>query len=312
MEKVWVIEDPDELLRSFRIRYLRPEAPLPDEKDPAKAYSCSVLFWGGGQFYNNQGVIGFCFFLLMFAFYTGTALGVIFWRDIVQFLRQRGVSVSLFLLVALTLQLCALIVWSLSCSNAYHRAAKFRKQRFAGSTSHAFPFLCSLLLPGWGQFLNGQPLKGSIFGGFSVVSYFSLAAVPAILLAWKDLEPSADRFLVEVVFTSAVLFIPLIPFVWIFSSYDALKISLDPMKKDPLWVRIKAANNRRRFQGWVRGVYPQIKRTLVLVLFLGLLLIVLYFYFPQRFYAGELASARSWLQMQGITLLPDLLGRLFP
>jgi hypothetical protein len=38
---------------------------------------------------------------------------------------------------------------------------------------------------------------------------------------------------------------------------------------------------------------------------------VLYYYFPQRFYAGELASARSWLQMQGITLLPDLLGRLF-
>jgi hypothetical protein len=97
-----------------------------------------------------------------------------------------------------------------------------------------------------------------------------------------------------------------------FSSYDALKISLDPMKKDPLRVRIKAANVRRRNRGWVRGVFPHIKRTFVLVLFLGFFLIVLYGYFPRRFYAGELASARSWLRMQGITLLPDLLGRLFP
>jgi TM2 domain-containing membrane protein YozV len=309
MDKVWIIEDPDELLRRPRTRRTQTEAP---EKNPAKAYSWSVLLWGGGQYYNNQGMKGFCFYLLMFAFYNGTVFTVMFWRDIVQFLRDSGISVSVFLLVALALQLCTLISWSLCCSNAYHEAAKTRKKRFSGTRSRVFPFLCSLLLPGWGQFLNGQPLKGSVFAGFSVVSYFSLVAIPAILLAWKDLEPSTARFLVESVFTIAVLFVPLIPFVWMFSSYDALKVSLYELKKDPLWARIKAANNRRRNQGWVRGIFPQLKRTFVLVLFLAFFLIVVYNYSPQRFYAGELASARSSLQSQEMTLLPDLLRWLFP
>ena len=56
MDKVGVIEDHDELLRSLRSRHMRPKAPPPDVKDPAKAYSWSVVFWGGGQFYNDQGV----------------------------------------------------------------------------------------------------------------------------------------------------------------------------------------------------------------------------------------------------------------
>ena len=312
MDKVWVIANPDELLRDRKIRNLQPETLVSEGKNPGKAYSWSVLFWGGDRFYNKQVVKGLSFFSLMVAFYSGTALTVLFWRDIVLFLQDHGMSVSVFLLVELALLLFVLIFRSLCCSNAYHGTAKTGKKRFTGTRSRMIPFVCSLLLPGWGQFLNGQPIKGSVFAGFWVVSCYSLVTVPVVLLAWKDLAPSSARFLIESIFTVAVLFLPLIPFVWMLGSYDALKVSREVWKKEPLWERIKATYNLRRNQVWVRRVYRQIKRTVVLVLFLALFLIMFYNYFPRRFYTGELISARSWLQAQGLTLLPDLLGKLFP
>ena len=310
MDKVWVIKNPFELPHNRKAERMRPDAYLSQEKDPAKAYSWSVLFWGGSRFYNHQVVKGVSFLSLMLAFYTGTVFTVLSWHAIVGFLRDHGMSVSVFLFVVLTLLLCGLIFRGLCCSNSYHWTAKNRKKRFTGTRSRVSPFLCSLLLPGWGQFLNGQPLKGSVFAGFSVVSCFSLVAVPIVLLAWKDLEPSSARFLVELVFTIAVLFLPLIPFVWMFGSYDALKISLDEWKKEPLRERLKAAYSLRRNQVWLRRVFRQIKRTLVLIVLLVCFLIVAYYYLPRGYYAGELASARSWMQTQGMTLLPALLGRL--
>ena len=311
MDKVWIIKNPEELLRCRKPNPLHTEVPLTDEKDPAKAYSWSVLFWGGGQLYNHQVERGLYFLFLMIGFYTCIVFTVLFWRGIVQFLRGHGMSVSVYLLVAIVLLLCALIFWCMCCSNAYRVAAKARKKRFTGTGNRLLPFLCSLLLPGWGQFLNGQPLKGSVFAGLSVISYFSLVSVSVVLLVWKDLEPSSARFLIESIFTIAILCIPLIPFVWIFGSYDALKVSLEEWKKKPLWERIKMANNYRRNKIWVHRAFCQIKRTFVLVLFLVFSLIVLYNYFPHRFYSVELTSARSWLQTQGMTVLPDLLGRLF-
>jgi hypothetical protein len=53
-----------------------------------------------------------------------------------------------------------------------------------------------------------------------------------------------------------------------------------------MYERLKAANNRRHAYGWVRGVFPHIKRTLVLGLFLIILIIITArFYFPWSFIA---------------------------
>lgn len=310
MDKVWVIKDPCELQQPDGRDKLRQSMPsFPKEKDPSKAYSWSVLFWGGSQFYNNQVVKGLSFLILMAAFYAGTVTTVLCWPGIVRFLQSRGMSVSVFLLVSLLLLLCFLIFRGLCCSNAYYNVMKVRKDRFTGTRSRFYPFICSILLPGWGQFLNSQPLKGSIFAGFSMVSYFSLITVPVVLLVWKDLEPSFARFLVESVFTIAVLYLPLIPFVWIISSYDALKVSLEEWKKEPLLERIKVVYYLRRNRVWVQRVYCQAKRTFALVLLLFFFTIMLHNYFPSSFYSGQMASARSLLQTKGMTLLPDLLGR---
>ncbi|NTV93600.1 MAG: hypothetical protein HGA72_10185 [Chlorobiaceae bacterium] len=165
-------------------------------------------------------------------------------------------------------------------------------------------------MPGWGQFLNGQPVKGSIFSGFSIISLFSLISAPCIILAWPALEASEARFIIEGIFTCIVLFSPLIPVLWIFSGFDALKVSIDDLKKEPLFDRIKYANNRRRTQGLVRGVIPHIKSTLLFVLVLLFLLIFTYYYSPIKYYGEQLMSFQAWLQKLGMTIMPELIGRL--
>lgn len=307
MEKVWVVEDPDEELQRRKARRLTKV--LADEKNPAKAYTLSILFWGVGQNYNDQRGKGLLFQLFMLAFCTGAVLSLFFRDSLLQFLHSHEISAArVFMLVELLL-FCALIFWTYNAGDAYHSAKKLRTRPFSGIQSRVYPFLCSLLVPGWGQFLNGQPIKGSIYAGFSVLSLFSIISIPAILMAWPYLEASETRFIVEEIFTLAVLFTPLIPFIWIFGSYDALKVSFDDLKKEPFFDRIKYANNRRRTQGWVRGVFPQIKSTIILGLFLIVLVVVIYYTFPEDFYRDQLTDTQAWLHKQGMTIVPELIGR---
>jgi TM2 domain-containing membrane protein YozV len=310
-EKVWVIEDPDELPRSRKTQRIERQAPPVDEKSPATAYSLSTLFWGTGQIYSGERTKGLVFLLIMVLVCAPAVLAAVFFLPLLQFLKARNISLSTLFLTAEIMLFCALFFWKYNAGSAYHGADKKRRTAFTGVQSKVCPFFCSLLVPGWGQFLNAQPLKGSIYAGFSIFSLFTLLTIPAVLLAWPSLNISDSRFVVEMIFALTVIFAPVIPVFWIIGGFDALKVSLDDLKKEPLLDRLKAANNRRRNQGWVRGVFPQIKWTILLVLFLVLLVTVLYYYyFPKNYYVEELARLQSYLEKQGMTLVPGLIEHL--
>jgi TM2 domain-containing membrane protein YozV len=178
-----------------------------------------------------------------------------------------------------------------------------------GIRSRVAPFLASLVAPGWGQFLNSQALKGSIHSGLAVVGAFAVLSFLATLAVWPELDASDARFIVEGISAVSLLLLPLVPLLWAVSAYDALKVSLDDLKKEPLWERIKAAYYRGRTQGWVRGVFPQIKGTFLLVLFLVFFVIVVYSWFPVRYYAGLLEWVKGALSDRGMTIVPALIDR---
>lgn len=310
MEKVWEIKDPDAYLRSRKKSRTSVKKGVPFAgKNPAKAYTLSILFWGVGQNYNDQRGKGLLFQLAMLTFFTGTVVALFFKDALLQLLRSHDISTARVFILAEILFFVALIFWIYNAGDAYHTAVKTRTTRFKGIPSRVYPFLCSLVIPGWGQFLNGQPVKGSIISGFAVLSIFSLVSIPSILLAWPSLENSEARFIVEEIFSLAVLFAPLIPFIWIFGSYDAWKVSFDELKKEPFFDRIKYANNRRRMQGWVKGVIPQIKSTLVLGISLTVLVVVIYYSFPKSYYRNQLTAAQVQLNQQGMTIVPELISR---
>ena len=311
MEKVWEIKNPDGYLKSTEKKQLTRELTTwTGLKNPARAYTLSLFFWGVGQNYNDERGKGLLFQLSMIGLFVSIVLSVVFGDSLIGFLRSHQIDASQSFLAAELLFICLLIFWLSIAGDAYHTAAKSRKTRFSGIQNHVYPCLCSLLLPGWGQFLNGQPIKGSIFSGFSVFGIFAIVSIPVTLLIWSRLDTSDARLMVETVFAITVLYAPIVPLIWLFSGYDALKVSLDDLKKESLWERIKSANNRRRSQGWVQGVFPHFKSTFLLMIFLFALFLLISGSLPVDFYTDLLASTAAYLNKQGMVILPDIIDRL--
>lgn len=311
-EKIWEIKDPDSYSKSGRKKRAEEETAqrARNEKDPAKAYSRSVFIWGAGQNYNGEYGKSLAFMLLMVVVCLGVGLGLFFQDALLVYLNAARVPFADTFLAAEILLLCILLFWLGNAGDAYHRAAKTRKTRFPGMPSRVYPCLGSLLLPGWGQFLNGQPLKGSIFSALGALGIFSLVSIPLVILAWPSLEVKDSRLIIEGIFTVSVVSAPLLPFLWLFSAYDALRVSLDEYKKEPLWERIKAANNRRRTKGLVKGVFPWLGRTFVLMLILAVSVIIVARNFPARYYIEWLAFLRQELTRLGMIMLPELITKL--
>ena len=309
IEQVWEIKDPEAYLQRKRTA----TGPRPDtreQKDPSSAYNRSLLVWGLGQLYNDQLIKGAVFMVMMLVVLGSTVLGVIYRIEVHRFLLSRGISRSAMFLAAETLVCCALLFWIHNAADAYHSAARYRRTPFSGVPSRITPFLCSLLVPGWGQYLNGQPVKGALCAGLAVIGVFSVLAAILTFRAWPLLDPADSRFIVEEIFAVCMLIAPVVPLLWTFSAYDALKVSRDEFLKEPLWERIKAAYYRGRTQGWVRGVFPQIKGTFLLVLSLTFFVIVVHYWFPTGFYAKLLSSVQALLQDRGMTIVPELIGKL--
>jgi TM2 domain-containing membrane protein YozV len=311
VEKVWVIKDPDEYLKPRRTPRITKEVSPPAEQDPALAYTLSLLFWGSGQLYNGQRAKGLSYIGLAVYGNAFALLLFMFQQEIPFYLRFYGISPAQAVLVAAFLLFCCLFFWVSNASNAYHAAMKARRTTFTGVTGRAWPVFCSLLVPGWGQFLNGQPVKGGLLTASATFGIFSLIAVLGIPQVWPFLEDSYSRLIVEIVFLLSLFSLLPMPFLWLLGVFDAWKVVQDDIKKEPLLERLKAANNRRRVYGWVRGVFPQIKSTLMLALFLIILIIItVRFYFPWNYYREDLMNALSWSSKQGMMLIPELIRRI--
>ena len=308
MEKVWEIKDPEAYLRKKSPSGQRP-APA-ERKDPGRAYNLSMFYWGGGQLYNDQLRKGGAFLVLMLLVFGAAVLGIIYRTELDQFLLGRGIPRSRTFLAAELMLFAVLLFWVSNAADAYRTAARTLKSRFPGVPSRFTPFLGSLLVPGWGQFLNGQPVKGSIFSVLAVIASFSVLSVILSFLAWPFLDASEDRFLAEGISTVCLFLVPLAPLLWTISAHDAYKVSRDDLLKEPLWERIKAAYYRGRTQGLVRGVFPRIKGTLTLVIVLAFFVIVVYYWFPAGYYVKLLSSVQTLLKDRGMTIVPELIGRL--
>ncbi len=310
-DKVWVIENSDSYFqrRMDRASLIKQKHTV-KQKNPAVAYTLSFLLWGAGQVYNGQTLKGLLFLLLMLIFYAGSVYFVIYMKPILHFLHSINIANAEIFIICEIVFFSALIFWAYNAGNAYHGARKMRRDPFTGVQSRVFPFLCSLFVPGWGQFLNGQVKKGSILTGFSIVSLISMVTIPLVFVLWNALEASRSRFIIEGVLAITLLFTPLIPFIWLIGCFDALKVSLDATKKESLIKRFRYANNRRRLQGWRRGIFPNIKLTVMLCFFLVFCLVLSYFCFSKEFYTAQLRNIQTRLYGKEMVIVPYMIDRL--
>lgn len=309
-EKIWVIEDPGER-KSRKPKNAGALSPKPRQKSPALAFSLSIFIWGGGQFYNGQHILGLFFVLLMLVFFTTIGFLIPYWNAITDFLLKwsllsfRGIfaGCALFYLSGLTL-------WIFNACQAYFRALRRMREAFQGVSNPALPLLCSLFVPGWGQFLNGQVKKGFFFLAFALAGFFAVPVFMVTPLLWHSMRTPDERLFLEGFFTAAILVSPAVILMWFLSAFDALKICLDPVKKEPLWNRIVYARNRIRMQGLIRGGIPHVKWTLLLLIVLVISSVLGYSYFPKQRYVALLQELRTKMVNSEMVILPRLIGDL--
>lgn len=305
-----MIKDTDQYYCRHTLRRATQGAPFVDEKNPARAFTFSLFFWGAGQSYSGQRMRGVLFQIFMLVALIGIVFSLLFGKDLLIVLRAEGIFNADVFLAAEFLFLVALIFWIYNAVDAYHAAARARRVPFRGVRNPALPVLSSLLIPGWGQFMNGQPIKGSLLACLSVPGIFSVVTIPAALFCWQSLEASPARSIIEVIFAGTVLYALLIPIISILSSYDALKVSLDEMKKESMLDRFVLGMNRVRTQGWLRSLVPSAKSIVALAIILGLIITVKKnYHFSAHYIGGHLEGAEIWLHNQGMTLVPDLINR---
>lgn len=226
-QKIWVINDDDCILPSRRRG--RPSPPsVPAEtvseappKNPALAFSLSLLVWGGGQVYVGKHLMGAMLMGGMVLFGAVFCAPVLFWETIGTFGEGAVEKMPLLIMGAMLLFLTGLAFWALNAVDAYFRTVRLRAEPYLGVDQELWPLCCSLLLPGWGQFLNGQPVRGGVFLLLGMMGVFSGFVLSVAWHVWPFLKVSPVGYLFETCILGAFLYLPFAVFAWVASAYDA-------------------------------------------------------------------------------------------
>ena len=309
-EQVWVIQDSTKNPAPRTQPDAEAPRPLRTQKSPAVAATLSLLIWGAGQFYNRQSKLGLLFILLMANLYTILGLAFVYWNFLAPLLERFHIARSEALMGIGIIYLTGLIVWILNILHAYYKADRNRTGPFEGVHHPLLVTFCSTLFPGWGQLLNGQPKKAFIFLISAAAGFTAVTALLLSRLLWPTLETIDDRIAIEWMIVAAVVSSPLVLVMWLIGIYDAVKVGLDPVKKEPLHKRFEYAINRIRIKGLARGLLPQLKVFLMLVLLLTLTLVIGRYYFPVKSYAPLLQSLEEASVERRMVLIPYLLDHL--
>ncbi len=276
---------------------------------PALAFSLSLLVWGGGQFYNRQWQLGLFYFLSMVNFYLLPAILLIYWQPITSGLQTLDVTPSQVIVPLGIFFITGLMMWVINAVHAYVTAADAQPEEFQGVSHPLLPAFCSLLIPGWGQILNGQMKKGVCYLLVAVAGWFALAVLIVIPFLWPTLASPVDRLLAEQMLFIALLLAPLVLVAWVISVYDAVKVCIDPLKKEPWRKRVEYALTRMRLGGW-RGMVPRMELTLMVSLYLVFSLALSHYYFPRDYYAAQFHTLQTRLAQQQMHLISQRLGGL--
>ena len=279
------------------------------EKNPAVAFSLSLWVWGGGQFYNRQWQLGVFYLLAMVNFYLVPAVVMYDWTAIESGLATLDITASEILAALGIFFLTGLMVWVINAVQAYYGASLDEEVPFEGVRNPVLPAVCSLLIPGWGQFLNGQTRKGVGFLMAAMSGLFAVAVALTVPFLWSTLTTEVDRRFAEGALFVAWVLVPPVLLVWIGSIYDAVKVCIDPLKKQPIRERLQAAVNRMRMKGW-RGAWSRLELTLMFMLYLVFCLAVSRYYFPQDYYVSLLHDLRARAAQRQMVVIPQRLDQL--
>ncbi len=314
-QKVWVIPDRD-WNETEVAEKSPPAAPLPEtpeveesaplsaspRKNPALSFSLSLFVWGGGYRYLGETRTAAIYTAAMGLF--GALLwGLLFYlKAEIGLLAHLGLSPAAVALGVTAFFLAGLILWSVNAVTAYFRTVRGWADPFLGVEKGIWPLCASLFFPGWGQFLNGQPLKGLLFLLFGMLEVFTLFVFVLARSLWPLLQGDPARRIFEVYLGGAVLLLPIFFLVWIVAAYDAWRSNQKQQRK-----RLCRKNPGYRPGGprIVRALIPRSSAILGLLLAISLAMQ----FCPKTFYRHSLERVRVEMLKSHVEFIPELVQK---
>lgn len=268
------------------------------EKSPAKAFSYSLLVWGGGQIYLRKKRLGASYLSAMVIFVASFSALAWFWSLAV----RQALEKPVYIAAALIFFLVGALAWVSNAVDAYYRTARLKTEPYLGVDRTFWPLCASLLFPGWGQFLNGQPKKGIMFLLFGVGGVCSVFVLSVAQLIWPLLEADSVRRLFEICLVVALSMVPVVLLMWVASAYDAFRSCEDFVRHQQ---RSKMAGYRLKSREILHDFIPQCSAVLGLMLAISLGMQ----FIPWRFYLESLARMRVEMLNSHMTIIPELIQK---
>lgn len=193
---------------------------------PAIASSLSLWVWGLGQLYNGDTKLATFFFLCQLQVAAFHYMLYATWGRLRNFAELFFISEwELFLYVA-AVDICLLFLMMFNVAQAY-RTAEIGGHggRYGGMHQPAVSGLASLLVPGWGQMLNGQLGKGMVFLTVFVMQGYLLGLymLSPFYRVVLDLDP--QQILLRKVITGGMVALFATAVAWVISAYDAVLVA---------------------------------------------------------------------------------------
>lgn len=191
---------------------------------PAVASSLSLLVWGLGQLYNGDIKLATLFFLcevLILAFHYFLYMT---WDRVKGFAHLFFINEWELMLYASSIDFCVIFFMIYNVAQAY-RGAEARTGTYSGLHRPFVSGFASLLVPGWGQLLNGQLGKATFFL-FSFLMQLYLLGIYLLSPFYRilaDLNPPQLLMKKAILVGMSGLFATALS--WILSTYDAVLVA---------------------------------------------------------------------------------------
>jgi len=304
-QKIWVINEENRSLSKARTP--KPAVELSDadsatRQNPAWSFSLALLVPGSGHVYLGDRRRGLWFMGGTLAVATAI-IALVYGRETVyRTLASSPEPASLFVVSFLVLSLVGLVLWLANAVDAFSRGMRRRREAYPGLEHVLLPLGCSLILPGWGQFLNGQLKKGLSFLVLTAAGFLVLETLLVGFYFWPLIEPGSFRGLVDWLLAGLLLLAPLAPLLWLVAAYDAYMTAQSLVRQRYSRVKPGAWSGEA---GGGRMLVPRTSAVLSLLLALSLGMQ----FVPADYYAKTLNDVTAWMYAERLEHSPALLAK---
>lgn len=186
--------------------------------------SLSMFVWGGGQWLNGDRDLAILLFLWQVLIVAVHYFVISIWSPIQRMAHVFFIEEWEVLMGAAAIDFWLMFLWLFNVSQAY-RSAERQRGRCHGLGNAFLSGVASILVPGWGQMLNGQLKKGLFFlFGFLLqgylLAYYLMTPLYRIV---SDLDPK-QRLLHQIINAGEVA-LGVTALLWLLSAYDAVLVA---------------------------------------------------------------------------------------